>query len=113
MLVAFSFQAKPGREREFEALLDQPEAGRAVAALMGGRRNTLFLGHGRMVRILEFPDGAKPTPLGEVARSNPAVAEFLRKLGPLIVDGFDMDRPETLAAFNDRMSLKLAYDVRT
>lgn len=35
MLVAFSFQAKPGKEEEFERLLNNPEAGRMFAELLG------------------------------------------------------------------------------
>ena len=112
MLVAFSFRAKPGKEAEFEALLNNPEAGRAVAKAMGATRNSLFLKGGRMIRVLEFPEGARPLPLGEVARRDPRVAEFLRKLGPLIEDGFDFDRSGSMEGFNERIAFPLAFDVR-
>jgi hypothetical protein len=112
MLLAFTFQAKPGREAEFEALLNNADAGRAVAKAMGATRNTLFLGGGRMVRVFEVPDGVQPRPLVDIARADPKVAEFLRRLGPLVQDGFDYGRPETLEAFNRRVAVPLAYDVR-
>jgi hypothetical protein len=112
MLVAFTFRAKPGKEREFEALLNSAESGRAAAKAMGATRNTLFLGDGRMVRILEFPDDAKPVPMAELAAQDPAFREFLRKIGGLVEDGFDIDRPETLEAFNKRAFVPFAYDVR-
>ena len=111
MLVAFSFQAKPGREREFEQLLNNPEAGRRFAKLFGATRNVLFLGNGRMIRVLEFPEDAKPVPMGELAERDPWVKEFLRKMGPLIEDGFDIDKPETLGDFNKRTAFTLAYEV--
>jgi hypothetical protein len=112
MLVCFTFRAKPGKEREFEALLNSAESGRAAAKAMGATRNTLFLGGGRMVRILEFPDGTKPVPMAELAAQDPTFKEFLRKMGALVEDGFDIDRPETLEAFNKRAFVPFAYDVR-
>jgi len=112
MLVAFTFHAKPGREREFEALLNNPEAARHVARAIGATRNTLYRSGGRMIRILEFPDGAKPVPLAEVAARDPDVRDFLRKLGLLIEDGFDIDGPETLDSLNKRALVPLAFDVR-
>ena len=66
-----------------------------------------------MVRVFEFPDGAKPTPLADVARRDAAVRDFLRKLGPLVEDGFDVDVPGSLEGFNSRVGLPLLYDVRT
>ena len=112
MLVCFTFRAKPGKEKEFEELLNAPDGARHVARLMGATRNTLFLGRGRMVRVLEFPEGVKPVPLTEIAAKDAAVQEFLRKLGPLLEDGFDVDRPETLDAFNRRILVPMAFDVR-
>lgn len=112
MLVSFTFRAKPGKEAEFEALLNNPEAARQIARLMGATRNTLFLGRGRMVRILEFPEGAKPVPLTEIAAKDAGVRDFLAKLGPLIEDGFDVERPETLEVFNKHVVVPLAFDVR-
>lgn len=112
MLVCFTFRAKSGKEEELEALLNNPEGARHVARLMGATRNTLFLGGGRMVRVLEFPDGVEPVPLAEIAAKDAAVHEFLRQLGPLIEDGFDVDRPETLASFNRRALVPMAFDVR-
>ena len=82
MLVAFTFRAKAGKEKEFEDLLHNPEAARQIARLMGATRNTLFLGGGRMVRILEFPKGAKPVSLTEIAAKDAGVRDFLAKLGP-------------------------------
>ena len=76
-----TFRAKPGKEGEFEALLNSAESGRAAAKAMGATRNTLFLGGGRMVRILEFPDGTKPVPMAELAAQDPTFKEFLRKIG--------------------------------
>ncbi len=112
MLVAFSFKAKLGKEKEFERMLNNPEAARAVAKAMGATRNVLFLKGGRMIRVLEFPEGAPPVPLGEVAKRDPRVADFLRKLGPLIEDGFDLDTPGGMEAFNQRIAFPLAFDVR-
>ena len=112
MLVVFSFIAKPGKEREFEALLNNPEAARHVAEAMGATRNALFVKDGRMIRVLEFPEGRKPVPLGEIAERDPSVKAFLRALGPLVEDGFDVDRPETLEAFNKRVLVPQAFDVR-
>lgn len=112
MLVAFTMKAKAGREKEFEALLNDPEAARLVAQRMGATRNTLFLSEGRMVRVLEFPEGAKPRSLLEIAAEEPRIDAFLRRLSGLVEDGFDMDAPETLAAFNKRITLPLAFDVR-
>ena len=112
MLVAFSFQAKRGKESELESLLNNPESARAVARAMGAMRNTLFLKGGRMIRVLEFPEGARPVPLGEVAKRDPRVADFLRRLGSLIEDGYDIDRPGSLEAFNERITFPLAFDVR-
>jgi hypothetical protein len=112
MLVAFTFRAKAGKEDEFREILDDPEAGRRVAAAMGATRNILFLAEGRMVRVMEFPDGAKPPSLLEIARKDAAVMGFLRQIGQIVEDGFDIDRPETLEAFNKRTFVPLAYDVR-
>ena len=112
MLVAFTFRAKPGREKEFETLLNNPAGGRATAQAMGATRNSLFLGNGRMIRILEFPDDAKPVPMADLAERDRAFKEFLRKVGSLVEGGFDIDRPETLDAFNKKAVVPLAYDVR-
>lgn len=112
MLLAFTFRAMPGKEREFEALLNDPAAAKRVARLMGATRNTLFLAHGRMIRILEFPEGTQPVSMADIAAKDAGVREFLRKIGPLIEDGFDMDRPGTLDAFNKRVLVPLALDVR-
>lgn len=112
MLVAFSFRAKPGKEAEFERLLNNPEAARAVAEAQGATRNALFLKGGQMIRVMEFPEGARPIPLGDIARRDPKVADFLRRLGAVTEGGFDVDRPETLEAFNRRIAFPLAYDVR-
>src|SRR3990172_5533496 len=112
MLVCFTFRAKPGKEKEFEALLNAPDGARHVARLMGATRNTLFLGRGRMVRVLEFPEGVKPVPLTEIAAKDPRMHEFFRKLRPIVDDGFDIDRPETLEAFNKRVFVPLAFDVQ-
>jgi hypothetical protein len=113
MLVAFTFRAKAGKEEEFETLLNNPESGLKIAKALGATRNTLFLGNGRMVRIFEFPDGAKPTTLTDLARQDPRVKEFLRSLSVVIEDGFDVENLDTLDDFNRRASLRLAYDVRT
>lgn len=112
MLLAFSFRSKPGKEREFEQLLNNPEAARAVAQAMGATRNTLFLKEGRMIRVLEFPEGVKPVPMSTLAERDPNVKAFLRKLGPLVQDGFEVDRPESLEGFNQHSVFSLAFDVR-
>ncbi|MES2154397.1 MAG: hypothetical protein V4510_04605 [bacterium] len=65
-----------------------------------------------MVRVLEFPDGSRPTSLVELAGTDPKVAEFLRKLAPLIEDGFNPDDSASLEAFNQRNQFVLAYDVQ-
>lgn len=112
MLVCFTFAAKPGMEKEFEAALNDPQMGRTVARFLGATRNTLFVGHGRMVRILEFPDDHKVPSLADLAKEDPRFAAFMRRLGSLVQDGFDMDKPETLAAFNARYGLPVVFDVR-
>lgn len=112
MLIAFTFRAKPGREHEFEEALNNPESGRDFARMLGATRNTLFLKDGRMIRIMEIPDEATPPSMGELAVKDPNVYAFLKKLGSIIEDGFDIDRPETLDAFNRRATFRLAYDVR-
>ncbi len=112
MLIAFSFHAKPGREKEFEQALNNPESGHMFAKLMGARRNTLFLKGGRMIRVVEFAEGVTPVPLGEIAKNDPKIREFLKKLGGLIEDGFDPDVPGSMEAFNARITFPLAYDVR-
>jgi hypothetical protein len=112
MLVCFTFEAKPGNEAEFERLLNNPESAKKVARLMGASRNTLYLKHGRMVRIFEFPEGKKPISLGELAKTDAGIDAFLRALGPLVKDGFDIDVPGSLDAFNARVAIPMAYDVR-
>lgn len=112
MLVCFTFRCKPGREAEFEALMRNPEAGRLVAARQGAARNTLFLAGGRMVRVMEFPEGVTPRTMWQVAQEEPAVAAFLRRLGPLAEDGFDGDDADSLARFTARAMVPMAYDVR-
>lgn len=113
MLLAFSFRAKKGKEEDFRRMLDDPESARRVAQAMGALRNTLFLSEdGRMVRLLEFPDGATPVPMAELAQKNPQVQDFLRRLGPLIEDGFDVDRTGSMEDFNRRNSFRLVFDVR-
>ena len=112
MLVVFSFRAKPGKERELESLLNNPESGRNFAKAVGATRNTLFLNNGRMIRILEFPNDAKPVSMSELAEQNPKLKEFLLNMGPIIEDGFDVDVPGSLDAFNERITFNLAYDVK-
>lgn len=112
MLVGFSFQAKPGKARELEELLDNPEGGRHVAKLIGATRNTLFWQGERMVRVLEFPEGTKPVLLAEVAKRDPQVRAFIQNVGRLAEPGFDLDAPGSLEAFNQAAALRLLYDVR-
>ncbi len=111
-LVCFTFEAKPGKEAEFERFLNNPESATKVARLMGASRNSLFMKKGRMVRIFEFPEGKKPVSLGELAKTDKGIESFLRGLGPLVKDGFDIDLPGSLDAFNARVALPLTYDVR-
>jgi len=112
MLVCFTFEAKPGHEAEFERLLNNAESGRAISRAMGASRNSLFLKGGRMVRIFEFPEGGAPVSLGELAKRDKKVEQLLRSLGPIVKDGFDYDTPGSLEAFNKRVALPVAYDVR-
>lgn|GEM_PF-2061487 len=112
MLVAVTYRAKKGRERELERLLDDPETGRRVAQALGASRNVLFLGHGTMVRVLEFPEGVAAGSMSELAGRNPAMKEFLHRLAPLIEDGFDPDDPRSFEAFDRRITVPLAYDVQ-
>lgn len=112
MLVCFTFEAKPGKEAEFERLLNNPEAAKKVAHLMGASRNSLFMKNGRMVRVFEFPEGKKPVSLGELAKSDKGIESFLRALGPLVKDGFDLDVPGSIDAFNARVAMPVTYDVR-
>ena len=112
MLIAFTFRAKPGKEAEFERLLSNPETGKLAAGLMGASRNILFLGHGRMIRVLEVPEGVEPKSMAEIAEENPDFGDFLHKIAPLIQDGFDLDDPRSLEEFNKRVMVPLCYDVR-
>jgi hypothetical protein len=112
MLVCFSFECKPGMEKEFAAALSDPEMGHRVALAMGASRNMLFVRDGRMVRVFEFPEGATPVPIMEIARSDEAVGAFLRSLAPLLKEPFDLSRPETLDAFNKRNVMPVVYDVK-
>ncbi|MGQ0797072.1 MAG: hypothetical protein ACT4OI_04300, partial [Methanobacteriota archaeon] len=77
MLLVSTFAAKRGKEKEAERLLNNPDAGRLVAKMMGATRNALFLRDGRMVRILEVPDGVEPRSMGEIAEREPRIKEFL------------------------------------
>ena len=112
MLVCFTFRAKPGKEAEFQRLMNNPDSGRAFANAMGAVRNTLFLKGGWMVRVVEFPEGARPVPMTQIMEQDPKVKEFLKKLGSIVEDGFDPDVPGSLEAFNERIMVPLAYDVR-
>lgn len=100
MLVAFSFRAKRGKEREFERLLNDSEMALYFAKAMGATRNMLFLKEGQMIRVLEFPDAARPSPMLDLASTDPKIEDFLRRMGPIIEDGFDFDQPESLDAFS-------------
>ena len=111
MLVCFTFEAKPGKEAEFESALSNAEWGRKIARAMGATRNMLFVKGGRMIRVLEFPQGVTPLSLAEIAKKDKEVELFLRRLAPLIKDGYDPDLPETIASFNHRASVTVAYDV--
>ena len=79
---------------------------------MGATRSTLFLNAGRMIRVVDIPEGVKPTPMEKIMEKDPNVKAFLRKLGSIIEDGFDPDVPGSLEAFNGRITFPLAYDVR-
>ena len=112
MITGTSFKAKPGKARELEALLNDPERGRAVAKAMGATRNVLFWQGDRMVRVMEFPEGGRPVPMSEIAARDPDAREFLRRIGDLAEPGYDLDRPETMDAFGQAGALRLLYDVR-
>ena len=113
MLAAFTFRAKPGHEKDLETLLNDQEMARRISRAMGVTRNILFFSGGRMVRVVEFPDGTHPRPLASIAREDPAVDGFLRQLGTLVEDGFDLDEPATLEAFNARITLPRVFDIMT
>ena len=112
MLVCFSFECKPGMEKEFAEILSDPEMGHRVALAMGATRNTLFMRGRRMVRVFEFRDGTTPVPLIEIARNDDAIATFLRRLAPLLEEPYDLSRPETMDAFNKGNVMPVVYDVR-
>jgi len=112
VLVAFTFRAKPGKEAEFERLLNNPDSGRLFAKAMGATRNALFLKDGRMIRVVEFPEGSHPVPMTDIMERDPKVKAFLKTLGSIIEDGFDPIVPGSLEAFNKRITVPLAYDVR-
>lgn len=113
MLVGFSFKAKAGKTKALEALLDDPERGQAMAEALGATRNLLFWQGDRMIRVLEFPEGTTPPPMGEIADRDPQVRAFLARVGELAEPGFDVDDPETLEAFSQAVALRLVYDVET
>ncbi|KUG20898.1 MAG: hypothetical protein KO206_06370 [Methanomicrobiaceae archaeon] len=112
MPAAVTFQAKPGKEEELEQLPGDPEAGRWAAGLQGAARNTLFFARGRMIRVLEFPDDAEPPSMSDVIQQNPDFERFMRKLGSLIENGFDLDSPGSLEEFSGRITCPLIFDVR-
>ena len=112
MLVCFSFECKPEMEQEFAEVLADPEMAHRIALAMGATRNTLFMRGRLMVRVFDFPDGVAPVPLMEVARNDEAVATFLRRLAPLLVEPYDLNRPESMDAFNKRNRMPLVYDVK-
>ena len=93
-------------------LLDDEATARRVALAMGASRNLLLWQGDRMVRVLEFPDGARPVPIDEIAAKNPDVREFLRRLGELTEPPFDVDRPGALAAFTRAAAMDVVLDVR-
>ncbi len=109
--IAVTFRAKKGREKEFNTFLNNPENGRLMAKLLGANRNTLFLGDGVMVRVIEYPAGSNLKSLDKLAQENPEIAALLRKFGPIIENGFDIDVPGSLESFEKRITLSLAYDV--
>lgn len=111
MLVGFSFEAKPGKAKELEALLSDPERARAMAQALGATRNVLFWQGDRMIRMLEFPEGTTPPPMGEVAERDPEARAFLARVGELAEPGFDVDDPASLEAFSQAANLRLLYDV--
>lgn len=111
MLIGFSFEAKPGKAKELEALLSDPERARAMAQALGATRNILFWQGDRMVRVLEFPEGVTPTPMHEVAEQNPEARALLARVGELAEPGFDIDDAASLEAFSERSALRLVYDV--
>src|SRR3989304_1627614 len=100
MLRCSRFEKGPQAGRVLERLMNKPPSARAFAAAMGASRNTLFLKGGQMVRIVEFPEGARPVPMTQVMEQDPKVKEFLKKLGSIVEDGFDPDVPGSLEAFN-------------
>lgn len=112
MLVGFSFKAKPGKAQELKDLLNDPEGGRAIAEALGATRNLLFWQGDRMVRILEFPEGATPVPMAEIAERDPEARALLAKVGALAEPGFDVDDPGSLEAFSDEVRMHLLYDER-
>jgi hypothetical protein len=112
MLVGFSFTAKPGKAAELERVLNNERVTRKLMQAMGAKRNTLFWQGDRMVRIVELPDGAGPVDVAALARADPEIAAFLRAIGPLAEPGFDLDAPETLAAFNKAIVMRQVFDLK-
>lgn len=111
MLIGFSFEAKPGKRKELEALLDDPERGRAMAEALGATRNVLFWQGDRMIRVLEFPEGTTPPTMAQLAERDPEARAFLARVGELAEPGFDVDDPGSLEAFSEAAALRVVFDV--
>lgn len=112
MQLCFTFRAKPGKEKELEELLSDPEGGKRMAALLGATRNRLFFRDGRMVRILDLHDGAEIPSMYDLAQEHPPVKELLGKIGRIVEDGFDIDDEASMDGFDERVTIPLVYDVR-
>lgn len=112
MIIAFTFRAKPGKQEEMQALLDNPGGGERVAKAMGAKRNLLLWKDDRMVRILEFEDGVEPVPLGAIAKKDEKVHAFLKQLGALTEPGFDPDDEKSMQGTNEQAGMRVLYDVR-
>lgn len=112
MLNVISFRAKPGKEKELEALLGDEKTTRRLAKTFGQKRNALFLKDGRMIRVLEVEDGAEPPDIAALARDEPWFRETLEDLSELVEDPFDVDDDASITAWMQRSMFPQVFDIR-
>lgn len=112
MLYALTFTAKPGHEERFEELLSDEETTRRITKMLGARRNALFYKDGRMIRVLDLPEGAEKPSMYDLAQKHPWFHDLLAEVGELAEDGFDVDDEASLDAFDERVFHPLVLDVR-
>lgn len=112
MLNVISFRAKPGKENDLEALLSDEETTRRIAKTFGQERNALFFKDGRMIRVLEVPEGAGPPDLAGLAQEEAWFHDLLEEISQIVEDPFDVDDEASIQAFTERVVFPQVFDIR-